>query len=47
MRLQKDDMFYQLRILPPELWAANARLYLEGSAADCKQTALKSLPVEQ
>ena len=38
-------LFFQLSILTPELWAANARLYLGGSAADYMQTALKSLPV--
>lgn len=39
------SLFFQLSNLAPELWAANARLYLEGSAADHMQTALKSLPV--
>ena len=28
------SLYFQLSNLAPELWAANARLYLEGSAAD-------------
>lgn len=39
------SLFFELSKLAPELWAANARLYLEGSAADYMQTALKSLTV--
>ena len=41
------QLFFQLSNLAPELWAANARLYLEGSPADYMQTALKSLPAAE
>ena len=42
-----DALFFQLSNLAPELWAANASLYLKVSAADYMQTAVKSLPAAE